>query len=437
MKPSDCVWVCLIYIVLFGSGTYDITNGESARRISGILTDPYADWTGGDNSTGKWLGQAYRSEFIPNTKSRVPPRGLASIYFDTQSSGKFNRKNSTIRFGTSNFVLWTYVPSIIAVAYGVLWMIIDADAKRLEKYRQLFADTGSMGSSSVCLNYHCFWSPLSIVQALRYRQWVVFFSSIAYVLSFIAAPNIQSYVFHWVSYSGGTIPWGGQWAWQTFEVSPYWTRVLVGVLALILLCTIGIVIALETTKSGLDKDPRGFANVAELVANAISSDFGLDDDGNTESVASLLKRFSTQKFKLSQEHKLSMQVSLPNQTHSNTAPILSRGLSVLCLPATKTVVAIDYFIRLVEKPFANLGEWGSRSSYGTYFFCLPHICWNMFLFLLLAANTYVLAQMSLPSQMSKQNYTLPWSSNLYLLVGVFVQVMLRITESASHWLMSE
>lgn len=123
--------------------------------------------------------------------------------------------------GLGNYIIWTYVPSIIAVLYGVLWMVVDVDVKRLERYRQLSRDNGCRGTGSVCLNYHCFWSPLSVLQALRYRQWAVVCSSTGYVLSAVAVPNLQSYVFYWETYLGGTMPWGGQWSWQKGQVSPY------------------------------------------------------------------------------------------------------------------------------------------------------------------------------------------------------------------------
>jgi hypothetical protein len=71
--------------------------------------------------------------------------------------------------GIVEYILWTYIPSVVAVLYGVLWAIVDGEAKRVGKYHQLAKPTGSLGKSSVCVDYHCFWSPLAILQALRFR----------------------------------------------------------------------------------------------------------------------------------------------------------------------------------------------------------------------------------------------------------------------------
>ena len=39
--------------------------------------------------------------------------------------------------GIVEYILWTYIPSVVAVLYGVLWAIIDGEAKRVGKYHQL------------------------------------------------------------------------------------------------------------------------------------------------------------------------------------------------------------------------------------------------------------------------------------------------------------
>lgn len=333
-------------------------------------------------------------------------------------------------------MLWTYVPSIIAVGYGILWLIVDAETKRLEKYRQLPRNGGCTGRGSVCLNYHCFWSPFATIQALRYRQWTVVFSSSAYVLSFIAVPNIQSYVFYWESYSGGTMPWGGQWAWQTFQVNSYWAHVLVGVLTLILFCNISIIVILSLGKTGLDKDPRGIADAVELVLDASVSSYGLDTVGGNETIATVFQKWSDQIFVTSAERKLVMR---PRQTHpppgTGTATNANTHFNLKWQPQrlqfnTSAHSLGNVYASLLAlsssmgKSIVWLKDWVSERSYGAHIQRLRHILWNVFLVLLLSANIYLLARMATPSQMAAQNFALPWSSNIYLLVGVFVQVRL-------------
>jgi hypothetical protein len=60
-----------------------------------------------------------------------------------------------------------YILSVVAVLYDALWVIVDGEVKRVEKYYQLSTPPGSLGKSSICLDHHYFWSPLAIFQALR------------------------------------------------------------------------------------------------------------------------------------------------------------------------------------------------------------------------------------------------------------------------------
>ena len=61
---------------------------------------------------------------------------------DLGTSGKWSRHNVAQRMTTGPYILWTYVPSLIFVLYGVLWQVVDGETKRLEKYRQLQSMAG-------------------------------------------------------------------------------------------------------------------------------------------------------------------------------------------------------------------------------------------------------------------------------------------------------
>lgn len=49
--------------------------------------------------------------------------------------------------------LYRYLPTIIAVTYGMIWAILDLDIKRLEPYFQLSHPEGVSGKDSIMLNY--------------------------------------------------------------------------------------------------------------------------------------------------------------------------------------------------------------------------------------------------------------------------------------------
>ena len=129
----------------------------------------HSDWSGGDTINGHWTGTPYLADFIPANSNSRPPRGLVSFYLDTNAAGSYSRKNAAQRNGTGSNFLWSFLPSFITIAYGLLWMVVDGEVKRHEKSRHLLRSSCT-GASSICLDYHCFWVPLSLLQALRYRH---------------------------------------------------------------------------------------------------------------------------------------------------------------------------------------------------------------------------------------------------------------------------
>ena len=338
--------------------------------------------------------------------------------------------------GSGAYILWTYTPSIVAVLYGVIWMLVDADVKRLEKYRQLSHVNGCLGAASICLDYHYFWSPFSIVQALRYRQWAVACSSVGYVLSLLVVPNLQSYVFFWATYSGGTLAWGGRYSWQTGHVDPYWSKVLLSVLSLNLLCAVSLILILTLQPTGIAEDQIGIANVTALVLDANPSDFGLDSDDATEPLGNILAKLSPKQFSISQQRKLLMHDSratpqMANQpANGKLAKILIQCKGISPAVMKRFITELQRLLyTLGQVTIKNLNIWVLDSPHSFLFQPLPLLLWNAVLALLLSATLYVLSAMASPSQLSAKNYALPWSPNVYLLVGVFVQVK----PAASCW----
>ena len=337
--------------------------------------------------------------------------------------------------GPRAYVLWTYTPSMVVVLYGVIWMLVvlygviwmlvDSDIKRLEKYRQLSRASGCHGTASICLDYHCFWSPFSIFQALRYRQWAVVCSSTGYVLSLLVVPNLQSYVFYWATYSGGTLAWGGRYSWQTGQVDPYWSKVLLGVLSLNLLCAVSIILILALQPTGIVEDQIGIASVTALVLDANPSDFGLDSGDATNSWTDILIKLSAKHFSISEQRKLSMQDNRVTPQMANQ-PANGKLAKFLLQCQRISPVLVTRFLKKLQRLGQGITKrfntWVLDSPHSFLFQPLPLFLWNAVLVLLLCATLHVLSAMASPSQLSAKNYALPWSPNAYLLVGVFVQV---------------
>lgn len=390
------------------------------------------DWTGGVDSDGHWSGDQFYSVFIPAANSEKLQRGLISFYVDQSYSGQWSRKNAVQRVSIGIYVTWTYIPSLVGVLYGLLWMVVDDEIKRIEKYRQLSLPEGCKGKSSLCLDYHSFWAPLSIFQGVRYQQWTVAFSSTGFVLASIVVPNIQNYVFQWVLYSGATLPWGGTFSWQVGLVDPYWSRVLVAILAMNFACLVGIMVVTVTEGTGLSEDMLGLAGHAGLILDKAPSDLGFEITDEEATFSEVCTKLFEQRFHLSEENGFSTLNVYAGTTYSKLSRI-KVAVKSLRQYSSMPPRRLQPLFRKIWKPFgfflSRAGEvvlmagcWITNCPHSFFFHPLALIFWLSSLVFLLSATIYVLVQMSQLSQTLLQNYNMPWPTNVYLVVGVLVQV---------------
>jgi hypothetical protein len=347
-----------------------------------------------------------------------------SFYLDTGTSGTWDRKNASQRMGIVEYILWTYIPSVVAVLYGALWAIVDGEVKRLEKYYQLATQAGSLGKSSICLDYHCFWSPLAIFQALRFRQWAVAFSSTGYVLALIAIPNIQNYVFNWVVYAGGDLNWGGVYTWQVGIIDHFWTNILLVVLSLDLVCIICVILILQRRESGLQRDPRGVITWVMLTLDR--NDLLVSCLDNCDSFASLRIIFSkmdNKRFRFTEKQQLQV---LKDQAISSQHRFPTIGSKIIPRQIWTALANIWRLCKLLWKLVLYVADFVDSlvtdCPKSFMFHPLVLIFWITSLILVLCANIYILIMMTSTTQLTLSNYALPWSPNVYLLVGVFIQV---------------
>lgn len=387
-----------------------------------------SDWRGGDTSVGSWTGRPFASQFIPNGEGR-PPRGLVSFYLDTGKSGNYNRKNTAQRMGILNNVLWTFFPSSVAVIYGIIWMIVDGEVKRLERYRQLSRPAGCKGAGSVCLDYHCFWAPLAIFQAVRHQQWAVVSSSIGYTLALLTIPNIQNYAFVWAVFSGGYFDWGAEYSWQTGQVDSYWAKALLGVLAISLVCALCLIPCRKFSGLKTTTQPSEIIAVTELVCDKAPADFGLDSSHEKASFNDIASILWHQQFRVTEANsstRLEIIRGPRSPTRSlvlnTTTPARQAQTSRFRRVLNRTQQCWNV-CRLRTIEFCRGAErWMNGSPYPFLLRPLPLALWIFFLALVLAANSYVVYRMTTPQQLNDQNYALPWNPSFYIVTGVFIQV---------------
>lgn len=169
------------------------------------------------------------------------------------------------------FFAWHYLPTLIFVAYGVLWSIMDFDIKRLEPYYQLSQPMGSTAAASLNLDHLTAWSYFIPFTAMKLRQWAVFFSSLGNILATSVAPSLQNPSIVLIQNSNR--------ARSNFSVrvSPIWSRALTS--SLVVTAAFGVVLFFQLRrKSGLLSDPKGISGIAAMATKShILADFqGLD-----------------------------------------------------------------------------------------------------------------------------------------------------------------
>lgn len=194
------------------------------------------------------------------------------------------------------FAMWKYMPTVVAVIYGILWKITDTEVKRTEPYYQLSRGKGrgALAASTLNIEYQTFWSLLVPVEAIRHKQWVVVASSVASLVAFAGVPVLLS-VFVEITPSQKTRKKMGipdEDIRKTITVASEFTRILEATLFVILVFGMYMLVQLKRRRTGLLGDPSGIAGVAAMANRShILMDFqGLDMAGEERIHKQLNKR---------------------------------------------------------------------------------------------------------------------------------------------------
>lgn len=205
-----------------------------------------------------------------------------------QRSRQLEEKNSGLipyndvqDISVAEFFCWKYLPTLVTVAYGVLWQVADYEIQRLEPYHQLSQPTGNIAEKSLNLDYVTMWSYFVPYKALKYRHWTVFVSVIGTILATTAAPSLQTPSIKPAINPKCKGPPEASCS-EEFKfflrVHPVWSRLVTACLGLVAILAVILLFQLRR-KSGLLSDPLGVAGVAAMANRShIMADFqGMDE----------------------------------------------------------------------------------------------------------------------------------------------------------------
>ncbi|PWW76123.1 hypothetical protein C7212DRAFT_195455, partial [Tuber magnatum] len=193
-----------------------------------------------------------------------------------------------------SFAMWKYLPTLIAVIYGILWKITDTEVKRTEPYYQLSRGAkGALAASTLNIEYQTFWSLLVPVAAIQHGQWLVVASSVASLLAFALVPVLLS-VFIEISPSQRTrkkMTMPDAEIEKTIVVDKFFSRILEATVAIIFFLGAGMLVVLSRRRSGLLGDPSGIAGVAAMANKShILMDFKDLDSASEETIHKQLNK---------------------------------------------------------------------------------------------------------------------------------------------------
>lgn len=384
-----------------------------------------ADWSGGAVDSGTFTGTPFFSHFIRAPNYNRPPRGLLSFYHDAGTDGIFNEKNSTQRLGHPAYFTFTFLPPLLSIFYGRLWKALDDDVKRIDMYYRLQKPGGVKGMRSVCLNYHQFWAPLSIIQAIRYQHWIVAVSSIGSVLGGVVIPVLGNYVFFWALYSGAMLDWPGIYSWQVALVDRDWTYRLVGVLGAAWVCSCVLLLVLPRRATGLSSDVRGITGILSLLSSKTDR---LDlDEKNCRSTALEVSEMLGESFffleRMGTRIILRRTTSTVGQERRKTSTFIGYPVIKKLTDSFRQCAHILPNSRISWRriPWRRLDTWTSNP--GNFFPLRPEIflLWLCALFTLLVFGAIITGSLNKNAKNLEWNYKVPVNPNIYLIVGVFIQ----------------
>lgn len=187
---------------------------------------------------------------------------------------------------TWDYFCFKYLPTMLAVTFGVLWQFTDFEVKRLEPYYQLSRPSGALAAESINVDYITIFNFLRPIMALRYKHWAVAISSIATLLAVSLVPVLQSASIILSPDRKDRKPGDLKFV----IITPVWSRFLSTILAIIAVLGCILLYLLQSRRSGLVADVKGIAGIAAMATKShILMDFKDLDTVHPQEIHNKLK----------------------------------------------------------------------------------------------------------------------------------------------------
>ncbi|KAJ2901488.1 hypothetical protein MKZ38_001829 [Zalerion maritima] len=172
----------------------------------------------------------------------------------------------------STYFAVKFLPTIITVAYGVLWQFTDFEVRRLEAFYQLSKPGGALAAESINVDYITALSFFRPFRALKLKHYAVAISSVATVMSISLVPTLGAASIYLTPNreERNKNPEDSKF----IMVDPTWSRLLSVVFCLCALMAMSLFWLFHRRKTGLNNDVKGIAGLASMaVVSHILMDF--------------------------------------------------------------------------------------------------------------------------------------------------------------------
>ena len=181
-----------------------------------------------------------------------------------------------------------FVPTIVAVTYGVLWQVTDFEVKRLEAFYQLSKRGGALAEESLSVDYVTSINILRPLHALSLRHYAVSASSLGAVLAISLVPTFGAASIQLTPDRHTRVEDPDME--KHVVVNAVWSRLLTSTLAVCAISATVLFFLLQTRRSGLLSDVKGIAGLASMaVVSHILMDFKDMDTATHEDIHNRLR----------------------------------------------------------------------------------------------------------------------------------------------------
>ncbi|MBE3044935.1 DUF3433 domain-containing protein [Candidatus Bathyarchaeota archaeon] len=182
-----------------------------------------------------------------------------------------------------------FLPTIVAVIYGVLWQVTDFEVRRLEAFYQLSKRGGALAEESLSVDYVTSINVLRPFHALGLKHYAVSVSSLGAVLAISLVPTFGAASIHLTPERHFRVDNPDME--KDIVVHMVWSRLLSCTLSICAISACALFFLLQTRRSGLLSDVKGIAGLASMaVVCHILMDFKDMDTASHEDIHNRLQR---------------------------------------------------------------------------------------------------------------------------------------------------